>query len=39
VSADTAEIATQLSATQTQSEALMSVMAGLGGKSLFDYMQ
>jgi flagellar hook-associated protein 3 FlgL len=39
VSADTAEIATELSSTQTQSEALMSVMSSLGSKSLFDFMQ
>ena len=39
VSADTATIATQLSAAQTQSEALMSVMSSLGSKSLFDFMQ
>jgi len=39
VSADTAQIATQLSAAQTQSEALMSVMSSLGSKSLFDFMQ
>ena len=39
VSADTAQIATQLSAAQTQSEALMSVISSLGSKSLFDFMQ
>ena len=39
VSADTATIATQLSAAQTQSEALMSAMSSLGSKSLFDFMQ
>jgi flagellar hook-associated protein 3 FlgL len=39
VSADTATIATQLSATETQSQALMSVMSSVGTKSLFDYME
>jgi flagellar hook-associated protein 3 FlgL len=39
VSADTATIATQLSSTETQSQALMSVMSSIGSKSLFDYMQ
>ncbi len=39
VSADTATVATQLSSTETQSEALMNVMSALGSKSLFDYMQ
>jgi flagellar hook-associated protein 3 FlgL len=38
VSADTATIATQLSSTETQQQALMSVMSNLGSKSLFDYM-
>jgi flagellar hook-associated protein 3 FlgL len=38
VSADTATVATQLSSTETQSQALMSVMSSLGSKSLFDYM-
>ena len=39
VSANTATIATQLSATETQQQALMSVMSTIGSKSLFDYMQ
>jgi len=39
VSANTATIATQLSSTETQSQALMSVMSSIGSKSLFDYMQ
>jgi len=39
VSADPATIATQLSSTETQQQALMSVMSNLGSKSLFDYMQ
>jgi flagellar hook-associated protein 3 FlgL len=38
VSANTATIATQLSSTETQQQALMSVMSNLGSKSLFDYM-
>ena len=38
VSANTATIATQLSATETQQQALMSVMSTIGSKSLFDYM-
>jgi flagellar hook-associated protein 3 FlgL len=38
VSADTASIATELSSSETQGQALTSVMAGLGSKSLFDYM-
>jgi flagellar hook-associated protein 3 FlgL len=39
VSADTASIATELSTSETQGQALMSVMSNLGSKSLFDYMQ
>jgi len=39
VSANTATIATQLSSTETQQQALMSVMSTIGSKSLFDYMQ
>ena len=39
ISADTATIATQLSSTETQSQALMSVMSSIGSKSLFDYME
>ena len=37
VSADPADIATQLSASETQSQALMSVIATLGKTDLFDY--
>ena len=39
VSANTATIATQLSSTETQSQALMSVMSSISSKSLFDYME
>ncbi len=39
VSANTATVATQLSSTETQSQALMSVMSSISSKSLFDYMQ
>jgi flagellar hook-associated protein 3 FlgL len=39
VSADPADIATQLSASETQSQALMSVISTLGKTDLFDYMQ
>lgn len=38
VSANTAQIATQLSSAETQQQALMSVMSSVGTKSLFDYM-
>lgn len=39
VSADPASVATQLSAAETQNQALMSVMTALEKSDLFDYMQ
>lgn len=39
VSADPASVATQLSAAETQNQALMSVMTALEKTDLFDYMQ
>jgi len=39
VSADPASIATQLSAAETQSQALMSVISTLEKNSLFNYLQ
>jgi flagellar hook-associated protein 3 FlgL len=39
VSADPAAIATQLSSTEVQKQALMSVMGALQKNNLFDYLQ
>jgi flagellar hook-associated protein 3 FlgL len=39
VSADPAQVATQLSAAETQNQALMSVISTVEKQSLFDYMQ
>jgi flagellin-like hook-associated protein FlgL len=39
VAADPATVATQLSAAETQNQALMSVIATVEKQSLFDYLQ
>jgi flagellar hook-associated protein 3 FlgL len=39
VSADTAQVATDLSASETQHQALLNVIAALGKNNLFDYIQ
>jgi hypothetical protein len=39
VSADPAQVATQLSGAETQNQALMSVISTVEKQSLFDYMQ